>query len=85
MSDWALMPNPNYAGKPRLMEAACHDRTPFITVFCQCGNEMHIHESSIRPLVEIAARCNGCGELLLFPPDYLPGAFQQLRDEGWIR
>jgi ribosomal protein S27E len=88
VSDWVLAPNPVYAGKtPRILEAACHDRTPFLTIRCSCGNELHVHESQIEAIAaatEIAVRCISCGNPLVFPPGYLAAAFQQLRDEGWI-
>ena len=85
---WELVENPAYAGKtPTPLEAACHDRTPFITVHCECGSDLHLHESQIAGMpadAEVATGCHGCSELLVFPPGYFQGAFQRLRDEGWI-
>lgn len=88
MSDFVLVENPAYAGKkPIPVEAACHDRTPFITVRCSCGYELHLHESQIERVpdhAEIASRCHECGKPLIFPPGFFKAAFQELRDEGWV-
>jgi ribosomal protein S27E len=69
------------------MVAECHDRTPFLTIRCRCGYELHQHESRVAAIpddAEIASRCLGCGELLVFPPGYFKEAFAELRREGWI-
>jgi hypothetical protein len=88
MSDWALIPNPAYAGQtPRIVEAVCHDRSPFVTVRCSCGSDMHLHESQtdgIPPDAELATTCRTCAQTLVFPPGYFRAAFQRLRAEGWI-
>lgn len=85
---WELITNPKYAGKaPRIMEALCHDGTPFITIRCSCDTEMHLHESQIADApadAEIAAPCKTCREPVIFPPGYFANAFAQLRAEGWI-
>lgn len=83
-----LIRNPGYDGEPRIMEAACHDGTPFLTCRCVCGEQMHVHESQIAPawtLFEVEAACHGCREAMIFPAGYFPAAFQRMRDEGWIR
>lgn len=84
-----LVQNPEYAGMtPRLMTAACHDHSPFITVHCPaCGNAAHVHETQIKHIPagdEIAMRCNRCRKAIVVEPGFFPNAFQQLRDEGWI-
>lgn len=88
MSEFVLIPNPAYAGrKPRIMEAACHDRTPFITIECQCGEQMHLHESQTARVpadAEICTGCKRCGNPLVFPSGYFARAFAQLRAEGWL-
>jgi hypothetical protein len=87
-ADWALIENPGYAGKtPRIMHAECHDGTPFVTIQCRCGNEMHQHESRVAgapPDAEVGMPCLGCGELLIFPPGWFAEAFAQMRADGWI-
>jgi hypothetical protein len=86
--DWTLVPNPELAGKePRLLTAACHDRTPFLTAVCRCGAAMHLHESQLAelpPEAEVAANCKGCGELLVFPPGWFAAGFAEMRAAGWI-
>jgi hypothetical protein len=87
VSEWELIPNPEFTGPPRILTPTCHDRSPFITVVHGCGGEMHFHETQLGPVpldAEIAAVCKSCGELMVFPPGYFHAAFQQLRDEGWI-
>jgi hypothetical protein len=81
-----LVPNPAFVGSPRIIDAVCHDRTPFLTVHCSCGAEMHIHESQIAGLEDttIASFCKGCRGLLEFPPGFIAGAFEQMRADGWI-
>lgn len=83
-----LVPNPSYAGKtPRPLLAACHDRTPFLTAQCDCGYQLHLHESQLATLPDhaiIETRCHACGGQLVFPPHFFEDAFQQLRDEGWL-
>jgi hypothetical protein len=83
---WKLVSNPNYAGiKPQIIEVICHDRTPFLTVGCDCGSLMHVHESQIAGIRSaIATHCKGCEIPMLFPPLWFADAFQKLRDDGWI-
>jgi hypothetical protein len=87
-TEWVLLDNPAFEGKtPRVLVAQCHDRTPFITIVCNCGGEMHLHESQTDPIpedAEIAAPCKTCGKPLVFPPGYFASAFQTMRDDGWI-
>ena len=85
---FVLVANPSYAGKtPTPMKAVCHDGSPFVTIQCSCGYQLHQHESrvaEIPPDAEIASRCLGCGELLVFPPGFFAEAFKKMRDEGWL-
>jgi hypothetical protein len=85
--EWVLVENPAYAGmSPRPMIATCHDGSPFVTIRCRCGSEFHQHESRVAHVpadAEIASRCFGCGELLVFPPGWFAAVFDQLRSEGW--
>jgi len=87
-TQWLLVPNPGYAGKtPRSLEAVCHDGTPFVTIRCRCGYELHQHESRTAKIPDdavVASRCLGCGEILMFPPGWFADAFAQLRREGWV-
>jgi hypothetical protein len=88
MSKWVWQENPAYAGRtPTVLKAACHDGSPFITISCWCGWDMHVHETQLAKLpakIEIHARCKGCYEFLTIPPGWLPGAFADLRLRGWI-
>lgn len=83
-----LIPNPAYEGKtPRKLVTTCHDRSPFITIRCQCGYELHMHETQITHApsdAEIVSRCHKCNKLLIFPPGLFKKAFRELRDDGWI-
>jgi len=87
-TQWVLRPNPAYAGKtPRVMKAECHDGSPFVTISCRCGYELHQHESVTSQIpddVVIASKCLGCGATLTFPPGWFTKAFAELRAEGWI-
>jgi hypothetical protein len=87
-SRFTLVPNPAYAGRtPTPLVVACHDRTPFITIRCDCGAALHQHESFVAHVpvdAEIASRCPGCGKTLVFEPGFFADAFQQLRDDGWV-
>lgn len=89
MAKVELVPNRAYAGiKPQKIIAMCHDRTPFVTVRCQCGSEMHIHESfdpmAIADAMGAMAYCRSCREPLEFRPGFFKDAFQRMRDDGWI-
>jgi hypothetical protein len=82
-----LVPNPGYTGEPRVMEAVCHDGTPFLTMRCLCGAESHVHESQVSGVpgdAEIAARCSACRQPIVCPPGFFADAFAEMRSEGWI-
>jgi hypothetical protein len=82
-----LLPNPAYAGKkPQILDAVCHDRTPFLTICCHaCFAAMHVHESQLGPPeLEMAMRCARCRKPTIAEPGELQAAFQRMRDEGWI-
>ncbi len=85
---FVLVENPAYAGKmPRKLTAVCHDGTPFVTVRCACGYELHLHESQLGPLpriAEIATRCHSCNGALVFPPGFFADAFAKMREQGWV-
>ena len=86
---FAMVENPAYAGRtPSIQQALCHDRSPFITVGCGCGELMHFHETQLDAIplavVELAMRCKGCRQTLLFTPGFFRKGFQDLRDQGWI-
>jgi phage/plasmid primase-like uncharacterized protein len=90
MSTWTLQKNPAWAGlnpDDGVYEPDCHDRSHMVDVICQCGEMMHIHETQIagQKRAQIGARCQGCGEVLLFEPGELHRAFAELRKQGWIR
>lgn len=82
-----IVPNPAYEGrKPTLLTPACHDGTPSLDVQCDCGHQMHVHESQITEYAfsVIISTCHGCGEPLVFPSGFFPEAFGQMRADGWI-
>lgn len=84
---WVLRPNPAYTGAPRILEALCHDKSPFITISCRCGGQLHQHESQTAAIpddTEVASNCPECGALLVFPAGWFSQAFATLRREGWI-
>ena len=88
MSDWKLAPNLAYRGKkPRRLKAACHDKTPFVTIEHTCGGRLHFHESQVRPITPdtlIVAACPVCNGVIEMPASFAHGAFDQLRRDGWI-
>jgi hypothetical protein len=89
ISHGILLPNAAYAGMtPRLLSAACHDGTPFITITCGgCDAEMHVHESQIKDApaeAAIGTRCR-CGHMVVFEAGQLHEGFAQLRRDGWIK
>jgi hypothetical protein len=47
----------------------------------------HLHESQIagKEHAQIAARCPGCHETLLFRPGVLHEGFARMREQGWIQ
>lgn len=85
---WTLVQNPGFPSTPRIMLAKCHDETPFLTIQCSsCRTLGHLHESQFDDVPEgttIATRCKGCSRQLEFPIAFIRGAFQRMRDEGWI-
>ena len=88
MTNWGLVRNPDWAGRaPTPLQASCHDGTPFITIRCDCGEDMHMHESQFAAVpddAEIVTRCHECDETLVFLPGYFPETFARLRAEGWL-
>lgn len=88
MSDWELVDNPDWTDlRPRKLDPACHDGSPFITIHCNaCGDDMHLHETQVKNVPAnqgIAAACKGCGRPLVFQAGFLPDAFAELRRRGW--
>jgi hypothetical protein len=86
---WEIVENPAFAGQEphALGRATCHDGSPFITIACSCGFDMHLHETQIAAVpagTVIATACKGCGDLLTFAPGQLEDAFAQMRADGWI-
>lgn len=88
MSGWVFAENPAFAGQqPRPLQPACHDRSPFITVRCHCGAELHLHETQLAAVpgdTAIGVVCKGCGEALVFEPGELQAGFARMRADGWI-
>lgn len=85
---WTLIDNPAWTDRnvPRALKPACHDGSPFLTVECSCGNQMHLHESytaRVSRHLGIASQCKSCGEMLTFPPGLFHQAFKQMRELGW--
>ena len=86
---WKVVPNPEFEGMtPHIMEAVCHDRTPFLTVSCPlCTGQNHIHESQVAkldPRQLLGVRCQSCMRYTDMRVSMVQGAFAQMRDEGWI-
>jgi len=88
---WTLVANPAWAGHEPpaepLSESACHDRSHFITIQCECGEQMHFHESMLEHVPaehDLGSRCRHCHKLLRFKAGTLPGFFAELRRQGWI-
>lgn len=85
---WVFIDNPAFAGQaPRPLKAACHDGSPFLTIRCDCGTEMHLHETQVAATpsaARVGTICKGCGRLLRFAPGELAGAFARMRELGWI-
>lgn len=85
---WTFIENPAYAGQqPRRLQAVCHDGSPFITIRCECGAVLHLHETQLLAVPADSATvtaCKGCGEPLVFEPGDLERGFAQLREAGWI-
>lgn len=83
-----LVPNPGYQDRtPTPLKAECHDGSPFITIQCSCGYQMHQHESRVAHIpvdAEIASHCPRCRRLLVFDPGFFSRAFAQLRADGWV-
>jgi hypothetical protein len=80
MSSWKLVPNPNLKGvDPSKLQPICHDKTPFLTIQCSCGYQMHIHLSQIEniPQEMIISRCHNCNQLLFFEKKWLLEAIQK--------
>jgi hypothetical protein len=87
MNTWMLRVNPELTGPPRLLEVACHDRTPFLSIDHGCGVALHMHESQIPKLptrAQIAVRCPHCHEVLDMRLSFLREAFAAMRRDGWI-
>ena len=89
MKRWTWVDNPAYAGKePTLLEANCHDGSPFATITCDgCASDLHVHESQIAAADQstIGARCPHCRRVLVFNPGEMESAFAEMRARGWIR
>lgn len=81
---WRLVENPEFPREHGDIEVACHDGSMFLTIRCRCGDDMHLHESSIvglRPEDEVATRCKGtCGQPMLLGGKYLIAAFAEVRE-----
>jgi len=79
---WILIPNPALKGiDSTKLVPICHNGTPFLTIQCGCGYQMHIHRSQIdRKQAEIIiSQCHACGELLEFNRKWLLTAI----NEAW--
>lgn len=87
---WVLVPNPEFEGvEPRILEPACHDHTPFVTVCCgRCGQDNHVHESQFEGApedAEFGMRCAFCRHENVSTIRFFRAAFAHLREEGWYR
>lgn len=84
---YAILSNPDFAGRtPQRLEPACHDRTPFLSFVCLCGERGHLHESQIEGVptdAVIALRCESCREFDDLLVTDIRQAFADMRAEGW--
>lgn len=81
---WTLKPNPNFPAEHGDIRAACHDGSPFLTIACSCGAEMHLHETQItgmQPRDELMTACKsaGCGKPMLLGGKFLLDAFEDVK------
>lgn len=87
--DLHIQRNPAYAGlQPRLLDPACHDRSPMLDVRCSCGADSHLHESQLKGIdkrARLGIRCSGCEAPMMIEVKALRGAFAHMRREGWSR
>jgi hypothetical protein len=87
---WKLVDNPAWAGKrpeAPLERSDCHDNSHFLTVQCQCGDYLHMHETQLAAVpagTGMVSRCTGCHRPLIFKPGFFAGAFAEMRRGGWI-
>lgn len=85
---YTIHENSAYAGKsPRLLTPSCHDRTPFITIRCDCRQEMHVHESQLAdvPTRKFGTTCLRCLQIIVVTKPEMERAFAHMREQGWIR
>jgi hypothetical protein len=85
---FTIVDNPAFQGRtPRPLQVACHDGTPFLTIRCGCGQDMHMHESQLDAVpaaTTIAVRCPSCRAIHALG-DEVRGAFADMRAAGWYR
>ena len=78
MTSWVVMDNPDWpkqrieAAKRGELKPACHDKTPYLDLRCDCGQIGHVHASQLQDAMkqgatEIGTFCFGCGEELVLP------------------
>lgn len=84
MLEW----NPAYPlEEPRLLEPACHDRTPMIDMRCTyCGAMNHVHEGQLGDAPgdsELAMRCSQCRRSSVTTVHFLREGFADMRAAGW--
>lgn len=64
------------------LRAACHDRSPFLTVWCRCGSPWHVHETQFEGMpavAEVVAKCPGCHEGIALGGGFLLRAFAEVK------
>jgi len=84
---WELVRNAGWERRQpgALQESDCHDHSHFLTIECDCGETMHIHETQIAHIrTDIGSVCHGCDHLLMFPRGIFAKAFAEMRQQGWI-
>lgn len=85
---WDIVENPSYDGMipKKLGKSLCHDGSPFLTVECPCGEQMHMHESAVLGYDHdtIGSCCRACGNLMMFEPGTFSTAFAEMRRRGWL-
>lgn len=86
--EYEIVDNPDFAGRqPRLLEASCHDGSPFVTFRCRCGELGHIHESQIQAAPRgslVVVRCAECEQSGDIRIEDIRQAFWEMRADGWI-
>jgi hypothetical protein len=62
---------------------ACHDGSPSVDFYCECGALSHVHESQLadvpREVDEIGLRCHTCRQPMIVSRSYLEAGLADAR------